>query len=71
MTDVIVDHLRRYAGGKGGVGRVAAAGGPKRHIRVPEGIWLAAAERAAAERRSVSAVVVAHLVRYGRACRTA
>lgn len=35
-------------------------------VRVPDHIWAAAAQRAAAEGTSVSAVVVQALLRYGR-----
>jgi len=35
-------------------------------VRVPDHIWAAAAERAAADGTNVSAIIVAALVRYGR-----
>lgn len=38
---------------------------PVRAVRVPEAVWVAAKERAAAEGTSVSAVVVHALSRYG------
>lgn len=37
---------------------------PKRHVRVPDGLWEAVKEKAAAEGRTVTDVILAALQRY-------
>lgn len=45
--------------------RPATGKTPLRNVRVPDPIWDAAKEKAAAEGRSLSEVIVAFLTRYG------
>lgn len=45
--------------------RPATGKTPLRNVRVPDAIWDAAKEKATAEGRTLSEVVVAYLTRYG------
>lgn len=46
------------------MGRPATGKTPVRNVRVPDGLWKAAQERAAAEGRTITDVIVSALHRY-------
>lgn len=55
---------RKYTCDDLGVPRPPTGKTPVRNLRVPDGIWRAAQEKAAAEGRTLTDVIVAYLKRY-------